>query len=103
MKNTKKAIKELRNKVRRLDEEREDLDKKLGKTHEELLHVLSPDIERIRGIGPKTAEKLKEQGIGKAGDLLSVAPEDLSERIGVPTRQIAGWLEQATTLNQKSR
>ncbi|MFQ6095058.1 MAG: helix-hairpin-helix domain-containing protein, partial [Candidatus Bathyarchaeia archaeon] len=102
LKEAKALTKDFKAQIRKLKREIDKKDAELKATKEKLAHALSPNVTEIRGIGPKIAERLWDLGIEKVQDLLTIAPDDLAEKIGVPTRQIAQWLEQATGFIRKS-
>jgi len=59
------------------------------------------DLTKIKGIGSKMAERLKEVGIDSYRGLLAARPEDIAERLGLPgvtTDRVRKWQEEARGL-----
>ncbi len=56
------------------------------------------DVTKVRGIGPKTAEKLGEIGIEFIDDLMIYNPKYLSDKIGVSREIVSRWIEHAEEL-----
>ncbi len=57
-----------------------------------------PGLEDVSGIGPKTAEALREAGIATLADLADASTADLAER-GITTLEIAeDWRKQAVDI-----
>ncbi|MBU0533124.1 DNA polymerase IV [Candidatus Micrarchaeota archaeon] len=54
------------------------------------------DLEKVPGIGPKTAEALREFGVNKVGELKNVDPMALVETFG---KKSGGWLHSLATGN----
>ena len=57
--------------------------------------VLKKDIMKVRGIGPKYAEKLSEIGIASINDLVKYNPKYLADKINVSREIISRWIENA--------
>lgn len=61
------------------------------------------ELQKIRGIGPKTAQILAEAGIGTLADLAQSQPETLAEIVQAPEWRrpnYADWIQQAQALTQ---
>ena len=87
--------KELSEQVDYLKKERVRLDSRLQTVQEKLEHALAPDLKNLSGIGPKMAVKLNKLGLEKVPDLLTIAPEDLSKKLGVSQKIVNKWFEEA--------
>lgn len=71
-----------------------------GKTEPE---TPSDDLQRINGIGPVFARRLKEAGILTFSDLAQQAPESLKEIVGLKSMQLADperWIAEAQALSE---
>jgi len=98
----KDTVAQQRTKIRSLTAERDKLDAELKVTQEKLVHALAPDITEVKGIGAKTADRLREMGIRDVIDLLKTSPDELATRTEVPPKVIAKWFEQAVALQGKA-
>ena len=58
--------------------------------------VEGSDLEKIDGIGPTYAERLREGGIRTVAELAAADPETVSELAQVGTGRVTDWIEQAT-------
>lgn len=96
------VLSQLRTQTRKLTSERNALEKDLKAAQEKLAHALAPSLSEIKGIGSKTAEKLRDMGIRDVIDLLSTSPEELATRTEISPKIIARWFEQAVTLREKA-
>jgi len=65
------------------------------KVIEEGDEILHKDVTKVRGIGPKYAEKLSEIGIESIDDLVKYNPKYLSDKIGVSREITSRWIENA--------
>jgi predicted flap endonuclease-1-like 5' DNA nuclease len=64
------------------------------------------DLETIKGIGPKYAERLREAGIGSLNDLANATVQRLEEIIAPPKWQqpaFTYWIDQAQRLSQEQK
>jgi predicted flap endonuclease-1-like 5' DNA nuclease len=57
--------------------------------------VHTTTLTSIKGIGPKTSEKLKATGITTVDELLQQTPLDLSTKIGVSEKVATSWINSA--------
>jgi predicted flap endonuclease-1-like 5' DNA nuclease len=65
---------------------------------EERKLVQADDLQRIRGIGPKTEEALQSAGVGIFEQLAARVPEQLKALLqekGIQARNVASWPDQA--------
>lgn len=92
---TRRLNEELNDQVESLTRERDRLNARLKKMQERLEHALAPDLKEVKGIGARMAERLKELGLEKVPDLLKVAPEELSTKLGVSPKIVNKWFEEA--------
>ncbi|MGM0398362.1 MAG: DNA topoisomerase I [Halobacteriota archaeon] len=54
------------------------------------------DLESLDGVGPKTAERLREAGVDDVGDLAEVDPDELAESVqGVTADTVREWQAEA--------
>ncbi|UWG47291.1 Topoisomerase IA [Halanaeroarchaeum sp. HSR-CO] len=54
------------------------------------------DLESLDGVGPKTAERLREAGVDDVGDLTDVDPDELAESVqGVTADTVREWQAEA--------
>ncbi len=74
------------------------LRKQQEKVIEEGEKIIHKDVTKVRGIGPKYAEKLSEIGIESIDDLVKYNPRYLSDKIGVSREITSRWIENAEEL-----
>jgi len=98
----KDTVAQQRTKIRSLTAERDTLDAELKETQEKLVHALAPDSTEVKGIGAKTADRLREMGIRDVIDLLKTSPDELATRTEIPPKVIAKWFEEAVALQGKT-
>lgn len=53
------------------------------------------DLTAIKGVGPVTASRLREAGIGTVEDLVAADPDALAEATGLAADRIRAWQETA--------
>lgn len=53
------------------------------------------ELEKIKGIGTKTAEKLKAANITNVSDLAKASAGFLSQKTGLSEKSLSKWIEQA--------
>jgi DNA topoisomerase-1 len=58
------------------------------------------DLASIRGIGPKTLEKLETAGINRPDDLAKASADDLGKKTGIAPKKILEWQSIAATLTK---
>lgn len=92
---TRRLNEELNDQIESLTRERDRLNARLKTMQERLEHARAPDLKEVKGIGPTMAERLKELGLEKVPDLLKVAPEELSRKLGVSPKVVQKWFEEA--------
>jgi len=56
------------------------------------------DLTEIKGIGPKRAEELKAAGVKTLSDLAKRSAKNLSEKTGIPIKDISRWIIQANEM-----
>ena len=56
------------------------------------------ELKDVKGIGPKTADKLIEAEINTANDLAVATPEEVAEAIGCSEERAANFIDDARTL-----
>lgn len=57
----------------------------------------------LKGLGPKTAEKLKSAGVENLEQLVKSDAKRLSEATGVSEKRLASWIEEAKELVKKKK
>jgi predicted flap endonuclease-1-like 5' DNA nuclease len=62
----------------------------------------SIDLLKIRGIGPKRAEELKNAGILTANDLAKAKPTEIAKKTNVSTKITRKWVTRAKKLLEKT-
>ena len=55
-------------------------------------------LTEIKGIGPKRAEELKAAGVTTVSDLAKRSAKNLSEKTGIPLKNISEWIVQANEM-----
>ncbi|MHC1631489.1 MAG: DNA topoisomerase I [Methanotrichaceae archaeon] len=58
-------------------------------------------LAKIRGIGPKTLEKLNSAGVEIVQDLIKAKVDDLAEKTGLKQKKILAWQKEAKKLEKK--
>ena len=56
------------------------------------------EIAEVKGIGSKTAKKLKEAGIDNANQLAASSPETVSEALGFSEKRATNLIEEARSI-----
>ncbi len=56
------------------------------------------ELKEVKGIGPITADKLKEAGISNANELAIANPEEVAEAIGCSEERAANFIDDAQSL-----
>jgi hypothetical protein len=102
----KKTIgdKELSEKIRKISISKSgsNLKESIQKVVEERISVLNLiTLKGIKGIGPKSFQKLRAIGVESAMQLVGYNPKDLSEKLKIPEKTITSWIENANKLLNK--
>lgn len=58
------------------------------------------ELERLKGIGTKTAEKLKTANIADISELAKASANDLAQKTGISEKLLSKWIEEAVTYKQ---
>ena len=56
------------------------------------------DLTEIQGIGPRRAEELRAAGVKTVSDLAKRSAKNLSEKTGIPIKNISKWIVQANEM-----
>ena len=56
------------------------------------------ELTDIKGIGPRRAEELKAAGVKTVADLAKRSAKNLSEKTGIPLKNISEWIVQANEM-----
>lgn len=62
----------------------------------------SINLTKIRGIGPKRAEKLTSAGILTANDLAKATPDEVAKKANTSTKVTRKWIQRAKKLLEKT-
>jgi len=92
----RRSIAELEDKVKVLEAEKKRLEKKV-----EFLELAVPAITKIKNIGPRTAQRLKERGVKNIIDLIEASPEEIAEATGLTKERALKLIRKATNLIKK--
>ncbi len=68
-----------------------------------LKEVEETPVEKIKGVGPKTADQLKAIGVSTVSQLLLQYPEKLSETTGIPLKLLSKYVEEAQKMQPKDK
>lgn len=80
------------------DEDDFELDGVFGERPKRFYLALDDEVERAPSIGPRTAERLTEQGVATVRDLLLCSPRDIASRVQsryVSAERVTAWKSQA--------
>jgi len=56
------------------------------------------DLERVDGIGPRYAERLRDAGVDDLDALVAADPANIAERVDVPESRVEDWVTKARDL-----
>jgi predicted flap endonuclease-1-like 5' DNA nuclease len=96
--------KELAEKIKKITIKKcgSNLRESIQKIIEERISILKlSTLKGIRGIGPKSFQKLRAIGVESAVQLAEYNPKDLSEKLKVSEKTITSWVESANKLLNK--
>jgi predicted flap endonuclease-1-like 5' DNA nuclease len=96
--------KELTEKIRKISVKKQgsNLRESIQKIIEERILVLRlSTLKGIKGIGPRSFQKLQSMGIKSAVQLVEYDPRDLSEKLKVSEKTITSWIEKANKILNK--
>ena len=96
--------KELSEKIRKITDKKygSNLKEGIQKIVKERISVLKlSTLKGIKGIGPKSFQKLQAIGVKSAVQLAEFNPKYLSEKLKVSEKTIISWIENANNLLQK--
>lgn len=90
------------------EEEREKVKgKKVKEEPSEMVPEEAPEegtpLTTLKGLGPKTAEKLKEVGIESVEELAEEDAEILSEATGISVQKLSSWINDAKELVKEKK
>ncbi|MFB0523843.1 MAG: helix-hairpin-helix domain-containing protein [Candidatus Bathyarchaeia archaeon] len=60
------------------------------------------ELTEVKGIGPKTAEKLREAGIENASDLADSNPETIAKALSLSEERSSSLIEDARSLLKRA-
>ena len=60
------------------------------------------ELTEVKGIGPKTANKLREAGIKNANELATSSPDKVAEALGFTEERATSFIEEAHLLLKES-
>jgi predicted flap endonuclease-1-like 5' DNA nuclease len=60
------------------------------------------ELEEIKGVGPKTAQKLKAADINHVSDLAISSAKFLSQKTGLSEKSLSNWIEQAKRMHRRT-
>jgi replicative superfamily II helicase len=92
----RRSIAELEGNINVLEADKKRLEEKV-----EFLKMAVPTITKIKNIGPRTAEKLEENGIKDIIDLIESSPEKIVAATGLPKERALKLIEKATNFIKK--
>lgn len=92
----RRSVAELEDEIKALEADKNRLEKRV-----EFLVMAVPAITKIKNIGPKTAQRLKERGIKNIIDLIESSPEKIAEATGVPKERALKMIKKAMNLIKK--
>ncbi|MEM4446906.1 MAG: ribosomal protein L13e [Nitrososphaerota archaeon] len=97
-----KAIKEVSEEEKAVEEAPAEKVEKAKVEQVEVVEEGTP-LTILKGLGPKTAEKLKNAGIENLEQLAKSDAKLLSEATGISEKKLASWIEEAKELVKKKK
>ena len=87
------------------DQNVESLNAYLSRDLRREVEVAAPEVAvgltEVKGIGPKTAGRLKEAGIGTANELAASTPEKVAKAVGSSEEKASRFIEYARAVSKK--
>ncbi|MBS7287600.1 MAG: ribosomal protein L13e, partial [Candidatus Freyarchaeota archaeon] len=99
-KKAEKVAKKVEKKKEEVAEERRD---KVKEAPGEMVPKEGAPLTTLKGLGPKTAEKLKEVGIESVEELAEEDAELLSEATGISVQKLSSWINEAKQLVKEKK
>jgi len=89
----RRKIAELEDKITVLEADKNRLEKRI-----KFLTMAVPTVAKIKNIGPRTAQRLKEVGIINVIDLIEASPEKITDATGLSKERALKLIKKATNL-----
>lgn len=94
--NLRRSIAELEDKIKVLEADSNSLKKRV-----EFLKMAVPAITKIKNVGPRTAQRLKERGIKNIIDLIESTPQKIAEATALTKERAQKMIDKAMNLIKK--